>query len=85
MNIKCYYNRNLNMPPEKLAAQVGHVIAHFSAKHQCVPSKIIVLKASKTKFEEFKNIKGDRAYVHKDLGLTLLDKDTETVIGWTEL
>ena len=30
MRIKCFYNRNLKMSPEKLAAQVGHVILQIA-------------------------------------------------------
>ena len=80
MIIKCYYRRNLKMSQEKLAAQVGHVVAHFSVKHQCVPEKVIVLKASDTKFEEYKE--NPFVFVQQDLGLTEVAKDTETVMGW---
>ena len=82
MQIKCYYNRNVKMSPEKLSAQVGHVVAHFSAKTQTVPERIIVLKASGTKFEEFSQRRG--CYVQIDLGLTEIEADTPTVVGWME-
>lgn len=56
MRFKCYYNRNLKMSPEKLAAQVGHLMVKISETFPPYVYKgeptIVVLKASATKFKE---------------------------------
>lgn len=80
MNIKIYYRRNLKMSEGKLAAQVGHCVANIAMKYENfeVPHKIIVLKASDSKFDELKN---SADHVQVDLGYTEVDPDTETVLG----
>ncbi len=91
MKIKCYYNKNLKMSPEKLAAQVGHVLIqmcdYYEVDYPYQDNKIIVLKASATKFnilQEELSEKGFNIFVQKDLGLTEVESGTETVFGYVE-
>lgn len=90
MRIKCYYNKNLKMSPEKLAAQVGHVILkiadHYGIDYPYTDNTIVVLKASATKFNSLQeDLKEDELlFVQKDLGLTEVDAGTETVFGYVE-
>lgn len=89
MKIKCYYNKNLKMSPEKLSAQVGHVCMKISSKHNIPFSEdniIVVLKASATKFNKLKEELSEERniFVQKDLGLTEVDSGTETVFGYVE-
>lgn len=81
MTIKVYYRRNLNMPDGKLAAQVAHCVANIVAQTLEIPHKIIVLKASDTKYTELKK---QAAYVQVDLGYTFFDGHTETCCGIIE-
>jgi len=81
MTIKVYYRRNLKMSEMKLAAQVSHCVANLVMACLEVPHKIVVLKASDAKFEEFK---GQASYVQVDLGLTELEPNTETCLGIVE-
>lgn len=91
MRIKCYYNRNLKMSPEKLAAQVGHVILqiadYYGVDNPYDMNTVVVLKASATKFKEYQQELidgGVHIFVQKDLGLTEVDAGTETVFGYVE-
>lgn len=78
---RLYYDKTLHMSEGKLAAQVGHVVAHLTLKHGKVPSKIIVLEASHTKFESHCK---SAEYVQRDLGLTEVEEGTATVCGSAE-
>lgn len=78
--IKCYYRRNLRMSSEKLAAQVGHVVANLTANQ--IPDRIIPIEVSDTQFNEKKQT--PRCYVQVDKGLTELQEGAETVVGWWE-
>lgn len=78
---KLYYDKTLRMSEGKLAAQVGHVVAHLTLKHGKVPSKIIVLEASHTKFESYCK---SADYVQRDLGLTEVEEGAATVCGSAE-
>ena len=83
--IKCIYNRNLKMSPAKLASQVGHVVANIAL----IPERIIVLKASKTKFDEkidqlSSNTNFSDWHIQFDAGYTEVEKGTPTVVGWLE-
>ena len=78
---KLYYDKTLRMSEGKLAAQVGHVVAHLTLKQGKVPSKIIVLEASHTKFESHCK---SADYVQRDMGLTEVDEGTATVCGSLE-
>ncbi len=85
MRIKCYYNKNLKMSPEKLAAQVGHVVLKVATYGK--ENTIVVLKASATKFNSLQEElieEGYNIFVQKDLGLTEVDAGTETVFGYVE-
>ncbi len=85
MRIKCYYNKNLKMSPEKLAAQVGHVVLKVTTC--CEENTIVVLKASATRFKSLQEelIEGGyNIFVQEDLGLTEVDAGTETVFGYVE-
>ncbi len=85
MRIKCYYNKNLKMSPEKLAAQVGHVVLQITTYGG--ENTIVVLKASATKFKSLQEElieEGKVLYVQEDLGLTEVDAGTETVFGYVE-
>lgn len=91
MRIKCYYNKNLKMSPEKLAAQVGHVILkvadYYGIDHPYTENTIVVLKASATKFKSLQEElieEGYALHVQEDLGLTEVDAGTETVFGYVE-
>lgn len=91
MRIKCYYNKNLKMSPEKLAAQVGHVILkvadYYGIDHPYIENTIAVLKASATKFKSLQEDligEGYTLHVQEDLGLTEVDAGTETVFGYVE-
>ena len=91
MRIKCYYNKNLKMSPEKLAAQVGHVVLkiadNYGVDNPYKENTIVVLKASATKFKEYQQTLTEEGYpvfVQKDLGLTEVDAGTETVFGYVE-
>jgi peptidyl-tRNA hydrolase len=79
------------MSPEKLAAQVGHVvlqIVDYSKLGQPYEDNtIVVLKASATKFKSLQEdltSRGERVFVQKDLGLTEVAAGTETVFGYIE-
>lgn len=78
---KLYYDKTLRMSEGKLAAQVGHVVAHLTLKQGKVPSKIIVLEASHTKFGSYCK---SADYVQRDLGLTEVEEGTATVCGSVE-
>lgn len=78
---KLYYDKTLRMSEGKLAAQVGHVVAHLTLKQGNVPSKIIVLEASHTKFESYCK---SADYVQRDMGLTEVEEGTATVCGILE-
>lgn len=78
---KLYYDKTLRMSEGKLAAQVGHVVAHLTLKCGKVPSKIIVLEASHTKFESYCK---SADYVQCDMGLTEVKEGTATVCGMVE-
>lgn len=85
MRIKCYYNKNLKMSPEKLAAQVGHVVLQIETYGE--ENTIVVLKASATRFNSLQEElieEGKVLYVQEDLGLTEVDAGTETVFGYVE-
>jgi peptidyl-tRNA hydrolase len=82
MTIKCWYNRNLKMTPQKLAAQVSHVVAGLTHKTGLIPRRVIVLKASKKKFGELAEIAD---YIQVDEGLTEVPKGTRTVVGFVEI
>jgi len=88
MTVKCYYRKNLNMSPPKLAAQVGHAVTNLILKSiDGAPHKIIVLEARDGKF---RNIKKDLEqnsivfHVQVDLGFTEVPEGTETVIAYFE-
>mgnify|MGYP000132409635 CR=1 FL=1 len=55
MKIICYYNKNLKLTEGKLASQIGHVTKELGRKKPSVSNTdiIVVLKASKKKFDEF--------------------------------
>ena len=78
------------MSPEKLAAQVGHVIVqisdYFDVGYPYQDNIIVVLKASATKFNKLKEELSEEhnIFVQKDLGLTEVDTGTETVFGYVE-
>ena len=82
------------MSPEKLAAQVGHVVLkiadNYGVDNPYNPyntNTIVVLKASATKFKEYQQTLTEEGYpvfVQKDLGLTEVDAGTETVFGYVE-
>lgn len=78
---KLHYDKTLRMSEGKLAAQVGHVVAHLTLKQGNVPSKIIVLEASHTKFESYCK---SADYVQRDMGLTEVKEGTATVCGSVE-
>lgn len=78
---RLYYDKTLCMSEGKLAAQVGHVVAQLTLKQGNVPSKIIVLEASHTKFKSYCE---SADYVQRDLGLTEVDEGTATVCGSAE-
>lgn len=78
---RLYYDKTLRMSDGKLAAQVGHVVAHLTLKQGKVPSKIIVLEASHTKFESYCK---SADYVQRDMGLTEVEEGTSTVCGSAE-
>jgi peptidyl-tRNA hydrolase len=83
--VKCFYVKNLKMSPEKLAAQVAHAVTRLELP--CPPNIVIVLSASKTKFRNVSRELDDQGipyYIHKDLGLTELPRDTETVLAYLE-
>lgn len=91
MKIKCYYNKNLKMSPEKLSAQVGHVLIqicdYYGVDYPYQNNTIIVLKASATKFNNLKKELSEEEFnifVQKDLGLTEVESGTETVFGYVE-
>lgn len=92
MRIKCYYNRNLKMSPEKLAAQIGHVaigVSNFYMNHHNEqPNYIIVLGASPSKMKSIRSElqeKGVLVYTQVDLGLTEVPEGSETAIGYVEI
>lgn len=78
MNIKVYYRRNLKMSEGKLAAQVAHCVSAITLGRNQLAHKVIVLKASDTKFNELKE---QAEYIQTDLGYTELEPYTETVLG----
>ena len=97
MKIKCLHRKNLKLSPEKLAAQVGHVVGNLVQQQitysnpKAVIDKdttIIVLKASNKKFEEKHDElvanKNFNWYLQRDAGYTEIPADTRTVIGWIE-
>jgi len=69
------------MTSGKLAAQVAHCVSHIALKHNEAPHKVVVLKASDTKFDELKKT---AEYIQVDLGYTEVDAGTETVLGIIE-
>lgn len=99
MKIVCYYNKNLKMSEGKLAAQVGHVCKEltkatqftFLAQDNPKQDVIIVLGLRNNKFQEkIKELKGGKDNLMKiyyeqiDLGLTEVENNTSTVIGFIE-
>ena len=84
MRVKCYYNRNLKMSPEKLAAQVAHVCIHLTQHYgDDLINTVIVLKATPTKMDSIRE-SISYTYTQVDTGLTEVPPNTPTVIGYVE-
>lgn len=81
MRLRLWYRRNLKMSEGKLAAQSVHAALGLAQKFpEAVDAQhsVVVLMASDKKFEDQKE---GKFYTHKDLGLTELPPDTETVLA----
>ena len=98
MQIKIYYRKNLKLSPQKLAAVCTHIgkelgimysdFYYVSEYHNPLEDKVVVLMASDTKFEQYKqqcvNNPNTIYHTHKDNGFTEVDAGTECAIGWVE-
>lgn len=89
MRMKLYYNKNLQMSPQKLAAQVGHVckeLGRMCPNTTPEDDSIVVLMASATKFDALLVEMLDHPfhYVQVDTGKTEVPAGTKTVLGWIE-
>ena len=83
--VKCFYVKNLNMSPAKLAAQVAHAVTRLMLPKP--PNVIRVLMASRNKFNEIAaslDKSGTPYYIQKDLGLTEVSFGTETTLAYIE-
>jgi len=73
------------MSPQKLAAQVTHATCQLKLHRP--PDKVIVLMASLTKFNAIAAQAQEEDWIHyiqKDLGLTEVEKGTQTVIAYVD-
>ena len=88
MKFKVYFRKNLKMTPQKLAAQVSHVVKELGRMQpNSDPQEdvIVVLQASDKKFEEIKVEFADNYnYLQVDLGMTEVPAGTETCFGYIE-
>lgn len=88
MKFKVYFRKNLKMSPQKLAAQVGHVVKELGRmKPDSNPREdvIVVLQASDKKFEEMKlEFFMQTCYLQIDNGITEVPVGTETCFGYIE-
>jgi peptidyl-tRNA hydrolase len=90
MDIKIYYRRNLKMSDQKIAAVCAHIGYALGVNKECnnpLDNKVVILKASDTKFEEYKtfceeNRDKSNYHVHTDIGLKEVEEGTECAIGW---
>lgn len=89
MKFKVYFRKNLNMTPQKLAAQVGHVVKELGRMQPNSNPRgdiIVVLQASDKKFEEIKTKFADSYnYLQVDLGMTEVPAGTETCFGYIDV
>lgn len=84
MIVKVYYNKNLNMSPGKLSAQVAHVVLRLQSELNLThhPHKIIILEARQGKL---KNLAEQECCVAQyDLGYTEVESGTLTAIAYVE-
>ena len=88
MKFKVYFRKNLKMTPQKLAAQVSHVVKELGRmKLESNPREdvIVVLQASDKKFEEIKlEFSIQTCYLQVDNGITEVPAGTETCFGYIE-
>lgn len=88
MKFKVFFRKNLNMTPQKLAAQVAHVVKELGRMQPNSNPRediIVVLQASDKKFEEIKVEFADNYnYLQVDLGMTEVPAGTETCFGYIE-
>ncbi len=79
MRVKTFYRKNLRMSPEKLAAQIAHVVIGLGIYD--LLCTIIVLGISDKKFTEYMEDHKEDGFVHSDLGYTEVDAGTITAMG----
>ena len=88
MKFKVFFRKNLNMTPQKLAAQVGHVVKELGRMQPDSNPRediIVVLHASDKKFEEIKVEFSELVnYLQVDLGMTEVPAGTETCFGYID-
>lgn len=92
MKFKVYFRKNLKMSPQKLAAQVGHVVKELGRiKPWSAPKDdvIVVLQASDKKFDEIRDYFSAEEqetihYLQVDSGRTEVPAGTETCFGYIE-
>ena len=89
MKFKVYFRKNLQMTPQKLAAQVAHVVKELGRMQPNSNPRediIVVLQASDKKFEEIKDAFVNTVnYLQVDLGMTEVPAGTETCFGYIDV
>lgn len=90
MKFKCYYRKNLKMTPEKLSAQIAHVVKglnRFRENENYSEDIVIVLGVSDKKFNEqldyHKSICSD-IFIQVDKGYTEVPSGTTTAFGYVD-
>jgi len=81
MKIKAIYIRNLKMSEGKVAAQIAHAVKNLGETPK--DCDIVVLKVSKTKFDEH-ILEHPEAYIQVDKGLSEVKANTTTAAAWIE-
>jgi peptidyl-tRNA hydrolase len=86
--IKILVRKNLKMSEGKIAAQSIHAVLGLAQKEELNPQQsVVVLSVSDNKFKEAVAANEGKInyYIHKDLGYTEVEPNTETCMAFLEV